>query len=261
MKKNILALVLVSFSFSVVYAFDFENDLEFNNGSSALNIPSPNRLIDKSVSSKVSSSSVTDGEGFDSSLPKTPPPDTVLYRVMSDEENVSKGGIADADDFDIASIDDIKYFDIVTKAAEEQGFDRELVLAIIMKESRFNAKTKSAVGAVGLMQLMPDTARWLGLKNTSKLTDPETNVRYGIKYMRYLFSEISPDVDYSNLSKEDVSRQEIIKSIAAYNCGPGNVKKYDKHPYNGIPPFKETKNYVKKVPLYFIHFEDLLSSK
>jgi len=125
----------------------------------------------------------------------------------------------------------------------------------------FNPRVKSSVGAVGLMQLMPDTARWLGLKNTSKLSDPEINVRYGIKYMRYLFSEISPEVDYSNLSKEDVSRQEIVKAIAAYNCGPGNVKKYDKHPYNGVPPFKETKNYVKKVPLYFIHFKDLVSSK
>lgn len=198
-----------------------------------------------------------DDEKFDPSLPLTEPPDSVKYLIKSSDFQISKGINTDKDDFDIKSYREIKYLDIVIKNAKEQNFDVELTLSIIKKESNFNPKIKSRVGAVGLMQLMPDTAKWLGLKNTSKLTDPDINIKYGIKYLRYLFSTISPESDVSNISKDDINKNEILKSIAAYNAGPGNVKKYDRPPHNGIPPFPETKNYVKKVPFYFIKFKEL----
>ncbi len=196
-------------------------------------------------------------EEFDSTLPQTPPPPEInIPRPSAIEEEFLKG-VSFYDDFDIKDYSKIPYLMIITKNAKEQNMDLELVLAIIKKESNFNPKAKSSVGALGLMQLMPETAKWLGLKNTSKLTDPDVNTKYGIKYLRYLFSEISPKVSYSELDKEDIERNEIKKVLAGYNAGPGNVKKYDKPPYYGIPPFKETRDYVKKVPFYFIKFEEL----
>lgn len=195
-------------------------------------------------------------EDFDPSLPKSEPPDSVKYFIKESALDISKG-LNSFEDFNINSYEDIKYLDLVIKNSKEQNFDLELALAIIKKESNFNPKLKSYVGAVGLMQLLPDTAKWLGLKDTSKLTDPDTNIKYGIKYLRYLFSVFSQKLDISNISKEEIERIDILKAIAAYNAGPGNVKKYDKSPYNGIPPFPETKNYVKKVPYYFIKFKEL----
>jgi soluble lytic murein transglycosylase-like protein len=195
-------------------------------------------------------------EEFDPSLPTTEPPDSVKYFIKESVLEVSKG-LNNFEDFNIDSYDKIRYLDIIIKNSKEQNFDMELTLAIIKKESNFNSKIKSAVGAVGLMQIMPDTAKWLGLKDSSKLTDPDVNIKYGIKYMRYLFSVFSPETDISNISKEEIERNGILKAIAAYNAGPGNVKKYDKPPHNGIPPFPETKNYVKKVPYYFIKFKEL----
>jgi soluble lytic murein transglycosylase-like protein len=211
-----------------------------------LDIPKPNvNLNTKSIN-----------EDFDPSLPDTEPPDSVKYFVKETALEISKG-LNRFEDFDIESYEDIKYLDLIMKNAKEQNFDLELALAIIKKESNFDPKIKSSVGAVGLMQLLPETAKWLGLRNTSKLIDPDINVKYGIKYLRYLFSVFSPELDISNISKEEIERNDILKSIAAYNAGPGNVKKYDRPPHNGIPPFPETKNYVKKVPYYFIKFKEL----
>ncbi|GAB4029405.1 MAG: hypothetical protein Fur0012_03730 [Elusimicrobiota bacterium] len=131
-----------------------------------------------------------------------------------------------------------------------------MVLAVIKKESTFNPKAKSSVGAMGLMQLMPDTAKWLGLKDTSKLYDPATNIRYGIKYLRYLFGEFC-EISAENLDKSAAENQSVKKAIATFNAGPGNVREYSKAPYNGIPPFKETKSYIKLVTDYFLEFEEM----
>jgi len=102
--------------------------------------------------------------------------------------------------------------------------DAELIHAIIRQESCFNEGAHSRVGAIGLMQLMPQTA--LGLRINDPW-NPEHNIQGGIKYIAQMLKTFKGN---SKLA------------IAAYNAGPGNVNKY-----GGVPPFKETRNYVKKV--------------
>lgn len=138
--------------------------------------------------------------------------------------------------------------------AEAQGVDLALVLAVIQKESTFNPKARSAAGAVGLMQLLPSTAKWLGLKDTSKLTTPAVNIKYGVKYLKFLWGEFG-DKAPADLTPEDLARKASRMSIAAYNAGQGNVRKYD-----DVPPFKETRNYVTKVTEYFAYYEDRLAT-
>lgn len=147
----------------------------------------------------------------------------------------------------------IPYLDLARAEAEAQGVDLALVLAVIQKESSFNPKAKSSVGAVGLMQLMPDTAKWLGLKDTSKLTTPAVNIKYGVKYLKMLWDEFATTAP-ADISEAEIKTKASQMAIAAYNAGQGNVRKYD-----DVPPFKETKNYVKKVTEYFSAYEDLLA--
>ncbi|MCX5793177.1 MAG: lytic transglycosylase domain-containing protein [Elusimicrobia bacterium] len=152
-----------------------------------------------------------------------------------------------------ASSSKIPYFDLAKAEAAAQGVDLSLVLAIIQKESSFDPKARSKVGARGLMQLMPATARWLGLKNTKQITVPAVNIKYGVKYLKYLWDEFA-DMPSGDLSAADIKKRTSQMAIAAYNAGGGNVRKYD-----GVPPFKETLNYVDKVTEYFNAFEKLLA--
>lgn len=146
----------------------------------------------------------------------------------------------------------IPYFEIAKAEAEAQGVDLALVLAVIQKESSFDPRAHSAVGAKGLMQLMPDTARWLGLKDTGKLYTPAVNIKYGVKYLKMLWDEFAATAA-ADISGEDMGKKASRMAVAAYNAGQGNVRKY-----NDVPPFKETRNYVTKVTQYFNYYEDLL---
>jgi len=112
---------------------------------------------------------------------------------------------------------------MLRRIAVEEKVDFKLLDAITSAESNYNPAAISPAGAQGLMQLMPATAKSLGVKNSF---DPEQNARGGARYLRGLIGQYD----------------ELSTAIAAYNAGPGNVKKY-----GGIPPFKETQDYVKKV--------------
>ena len=113
---------------------------------------------------------------------------------------------------------------MVNSSCEKYGVDPKLVMAVIQQESGFNQNAISKSGAQGLMQLMPSTAKSLGVKNAF---NPQENVDGGVKYLKGL-------LDRFNGNK--------ILALAAYNAGPNAVKKYD-----GIPPYKETQNYVRNI--------------
>jgi soluble lytic murein transglycosylase-like protein len=118
----------------------------------------------------------------------------------------------------------VPFGDIIHAKAQKYDVDPALVAAVVETESRFRSHARSQVGARGLMQLMPKTGRWMGASN---LYNADQNVDAGAKYLKYLNGRFDGN---------------LTKTIAAYNAGEGNVRRY-----NGVPPFRETRSYVKKV--------------
>ncbi|MEA3292600.1 MAG: lytic transglycosylase domain-containing protein [Pseudomonadota bacterium] len=116
------------------------------------------------------------------------------------------------------------YDPLIFKTADHYGMDRAIIKAIVHAESAFDASAVSPKGATGLMQLMPGTAQRYGVR---QVTDPEQNLRGGTRYFRDLLKMFGNDV---------------ARALAAYNAGEGAVQKY-----HGIPPYAETRGYVRKV--------------
>jgi soluble lytic murein transglycosylase-like protein len=112
----------------------------------------------------------------------------------------------------------------IEEASSLYGVSADLVRAVIQTESGFNPRAVSRVGATGLMQLMPRTSRALGIEDPF---DPRQNILGGVKYLSQLLEKYDGNVSLA---------------LASYNAGPGNVAKH-----RGIPPFKETRGYVRKI--------------
>ena len=119
---------------------------------------------------------------------------------------------------------DQAYEDLIREAAAKHDLDPNLIRAVMQTESAFNPHAVSRVGAQGLMQLMPGLSVELGVTDPF---DPRQNIMAGARYLRQLL---------------DAHRGNIRLTLASYNAGPGNVKRY-----KGVPPFRETRNYVRKI--------------
>ncbi|HSR50357.1 MAG TPA: lytic transglycosylase domain-containing protein [Acidobacteriota bacterium] len=115
------------------------------------------------------------------------------------------------------------YDDLISDISRQHGEDENLVKAIIAVESAFQADAVSVKNCKGLMQLHPDTARQMGVRD---VFDPAQNIEGGVKYLKYLRKNF----------------EDLDLVLAAYNAGDGAVRKY-----NGIPPYKETERYIEKV--------------
>lgn len=111
---------------------------------------------------------------------------------------------------------------VIFRAGEQYGVDPRLIHAVIWQESKYKVDAESHVGAKGLMQLMPATAKRFGCEDSG---DSASNINAGVKYLRFLLKRFDGDVTLA---------------LAGYNAGEGNVDKYE-----GVPPFGETQNYVR----------------
>lgn len=116
------------------------------------------------------------------------------------------------------------YDDLITQNASQHGISVDLVRAVIQAESGFNRWAVSPKGAMGLMQLMPATARDLGVRDPFH---PVENIRAGVAYLASLLTRFKQNVEHA---------------LAAYNAGSARVERYD-----GVPPYRETQAYVKKI--------------
>lgn len=145
-----------------------------------------------------------------------------VYRLLpkSIDKKVNRQLLTSKDDGEPSP----KLKEMIHKVSEQQGVDPELVQAVAKVESNFNPYAISSRGALGVMQLIPETAKRFGVVNTF---DPEQNIQGGVKFLRFLL-EMFPD--------------NLPHVLAAYNAGENAVVKY-----KGIPPYPETQDYVKRI--------------
>jgi soluble lytic murein transglycosylase len=134
--------------------------------------------------------------------------------------------------------DSRRYDPIIREMSKKYGVDSDLVRAVIKAESDFDPMVVSRKGARGLMQLMPETAKDMRVRNVFA---PRENIEGGVKYLRRLL---------------DMFENDLPLTLAAYNAGENVVKQYR----NQIPPYKETREYVKKVLRYLQDYKSVIVS-
>lgn len=133
---------------------------------------------------------------------------------------------------------EVPFGSMIYREAKRNNIRPELIAAVVQAESRFRPTARSGAGAVGLMQLVPSTGRWMGARD---LMNPQQNIAAGAKYLKYLHERFDGNE---------------TKVIAAYNAGEGNVKRF-----GGVPPFHETRDYVSKVRDYEQEFRNRVDSR
>jgi transglycosylase-like protein with SLT domain len=131
----------------------------------------------------------------------------------------------------------VPFGSIIYSEAKKQNLSPELVAAVVHTESKFRPNARSVAGAMGLMQLVPKTGRWMGASN---LMNPAENIMAGTKYLKYLNDRFDGDTQ---------------KMIAAYNAGEGAVRRF-----GGVPPYRETRNYVQRVRNFQSDLNDQMQS-
>lgn len=156
------------------------------------------------------------------------------YKLIRSSKKAKKLGRVAADGYRASPlVNHLRFENIIIRAATKHEVDAALVKAVIRTESYFNPNATSRVGASGLMQLMPQTAKLYGVTD---LYSPRQNIDAGVRHLKYLLARY---------------RNKVTFAIAAYNAGEDAVEKY-----KGIPPYRETQNYVRKV----LKFHELYSS-
>ncbi|MFO1462489.1 MAG: lytic transglycosylase domain-containing protein [bacterium] len=157
-----------------------------------------------------------------SEAPSAPDTGSAAPAALSNASSVNVPNTGAASDRMLDRVKDLEPY--IRAAADRYGLPPELIAGVIWQESRGNPRAVSHCGAMGLMQLMPATAASLGVGNPF---DAAQNIDGGAKYLRQMLDKFNGRVDFA---------------VAAYNAGPGNVSKF-----GGVPPFRETQDYVPKV--------------
>ena len=150
-------------------------------------------------------------------------PDEVPHPEPKPEQSVVAAVAQAASAVDPALLERTPYGEIIASMSQAHGVDPMLVRALIQVESNYRPKARSHKGAMGLMQLMPATAREYNVRNPY---DPKANIAAGVKHLKGLIDRMG----------------DVAMALAAYNAGEGAVKKF-----NGIPPYRETRNYVTRI--------------
>jgi len=155
---------------------------------------------------------------------------TMLEKLLTkmDANSQSSGAAASGSSTSTGEAVTGDFASLINQASEKYGVNPNLVQAVIKAESNFDPDAVSSAGALGLMQLMPATARGLGVSDP---LNPAQNIEGGVKFLSQLLSHYNGNTQLA---------------VAAYNAGPGAVDKY-----NGIPPYQETQTYVTRVLGYF----------
>ena len=157
------------------------------------------------------------------------------YKLIRKEDNGSPGAFVPGNSrvFMPAQEDIQKYASIIQTASKAYGVEASLVHAVISAESAYNPYAISRTGAMGLMQLMPETARRYGVQN---MMDPTENIHGGVRYLRDLLAMFKGRIDLA---------------VAAYNAGENAVVRHG----HRIPPYAETRHYVPKVLAFYKNFQ------